>query len=219
MGTRNLVAVVMDKKFRIAQYGQFDGYIDGQGKTVIEFIRDMVNNGNVTNFIMALSECRFLTDDEVHNTWIEAGQDPKDTSGMIGMDIAEEHKKLYPALSRDTAAHVLGLVLDGKITKDTWIKKTNKYKKVTKKYKPVRELDDNKEFAEDGMYCEYAYLLNMDKRVLEIYCEGKRQGLLGKMLGAKTIPLWKKIPFDECMEKGLVEKLTKELKQQRKEED
>lgn len=38
MGTRNLVAVHLDGQYRIAQYGQWDGYPDGQGATVLEFL-------------------------------------------------------------------------------------------------------------------------------------------------------------------------------------
>jgi hypothetical protein len=40
MGTRNLVAVYLDGIHRIAQYGQWDGYPSGQGKTVLSFLRE-----------------------------------------------------------------------------------------------------------------------------------------------------------------------------------
>jgi hypothetical protein len=32
MGTRNLTIVIADKKIKVAQYGQWDGYIEGNGK-------------------------------------------------------------------------------------------------------------------------------------------------------------------------------------------
>ena len=38
MGTRNLITVTLNKKKVVAQYGQWDGYPEGQGKTVHEFL-------------------------------------------------------------------------------------------------------------------------------------------------------------------------------------
>jgi hypothetical protein len=39
MGTRNLTRVICDGKTKVAQYGQWDGYPEGQGKTVLNFLR------------------------------------------------------------------------------------------------------------------------------------------------------------------------------------
>lgn len=39
MGTRNLTIVQQGGEYKVAQYGQFDGYPNGQGKTVLEFLR------------------------------------------------------------------------------------------------------------------------------------------------------------------------------------
>ena len=39
MGTRNLTIAVMDGKTRVAQYGQWDGYPEGQGTTILEFLK------------------------------------------------------------------------------------------------------------------------------------------------------------------------------------
>lgn len=38
MGTRNLTIVFMDGKYRVAQYGQWDGYPEGQGLTCLRFL-------------------------------------------------------------------------------------------------------------------------------------------------------------------------------------
>ena len=43
MGTRNLTIVFMDGKYRVAQYGQWDGYPEGQGLTCLRFVRDQMN--------------------------------------------------------------------------------------------------------------------------------------------------------------------------------
>ncbi len=46
MGTRNLT-LVKDKegKTKVAQYGQWDGYPEGQGTTILNFIRSKENRG------------------------------------------------------------------------------------------------------------------------------------------------------------------------------
>ena len=40
MGTRNLTAVFIDGEYKVAQYGQWDGYPGGQGMTALHFLRD-----------------------------------------------------------------------------------------------------------------------------------------------------------------------------------
>ena len=37
MGTRNLTCVVLDGKYVVSSYGQWDGYPSGQGKTILNF--------------------------------------------------------------------------------------------------------------------------------------------------------------------------------------
>ena len=39
MGTRHLTAVHVDGEYKIAQYGQWDGYPEGQGMTALTFAR------------------------------------------------------------------------------------------------------------------------------------------------------------------------------------
>jgi len=39
MGTRNLTMVISGGETKIAQYGQWDGYPRGQGKTCLEFLK------------------------------------------------------------------------------------------------------------------------------------------------------------------------------------
>lgn len=43
MGTRNLVAVQIDGQYKIAQYGQWGGYLEGKGVDVLTFLRDRMD--------------------------------------------------------------------------------------------------------------------------------------------------------------------------------
>ncbi len=40
-GTRNLTCVVVGGEYKVAQYGQWDGYPSGQGLTALNFLRGM----------------------------------------------------------------------------------------------------------------------------------------------------------------------------------
>jgi hypothetical protein len=39
MGTRHLTMVVSNNETKVAQYGQWDGYPEGQGVTILTFLR------------------------------------------------------------------------------------------------------------------------------------------------------------------------------------
>lgn len=78
MGTRNLTMVVRKGEVKVAQYGQWDGYPDGQGKTILEFMRDKYD---AEKFAAALDNTRFLTKEEIEN-W-----GSKDIPEQISRDI------------------------------------------------------------------------------------------------------------------------------------
>ena len=56
MGTRHLIAVQKDGEYKVAQYGQWDGYPEGQGVRVLEFLR----NTDIELFKKRLSNVRFF---------------------------------------------------------------------------------------------------------------------------------------------------------------
>lgn len=66
MGTRNLTAVMVNGEYKIAQYGQWDGYPDGQGITALEFLRDKMDK---RIFLERLAACRFGTNEELETEW------------------------------------------------------------------------------------------------------------------------------------------------------
>lgn len=94
MGTRNLTAVMVDGEYKIAQYGQWDGYPSGQGVTVLDFLK----NTDLDLFKEACRGTRFLTDAEL-----------KEIDEKHGRDWINH----YPQLSRDNGAKILHLVYGG----------------------------------------------------------------------------------------------------------
>jgi hypothetical protein len=93
MGTRNLTAVFYQGDYRIAQYGQWDGYPSGQGITALEFARDKLKRDA---FLLKLEKLHDLTAVERE----EIDKDPN-------------WSRNYPHLSRDAGAEVLEMIQDG----------------------------------------------------------------------------------------------------------
>src|SRR6185369_550103 len=101
MGTRHLTVVYLDKTHKIAQYGQWDGYPEGQGVTVLRFLDKM----DKKKFTTKVRAAKFLTEEEIKKTWAECGA-PADAE-FVPVDVANTHKEKYPALSRDTGGDIL----------------------------------------------------------------------------------------------------------------
>lgn len=131
MGTRHLIAVYKDGKHRIAQYGQWDGYPEGQGRVVLEFLKDEAAVWQLKTYRLRDDEgVRFLTEDEIEKIGLE--KNPL------------EHR---PQLSRNLGADILHLAA-----------------KVDN-----LALVDSIQFAADSLFCEWAYVIDFDTNVLEVY--------------------------------------------------
>lgn len=98
METRHLIEVKIDGELKIAQYGQWDGFIEGgQGENIARFIHEEMNK---EKFCAALRGCRFLTPEDLE---------------VLGAELdGTDWKKTHPHLSRDAGADILSLVQDGK---------------------------------------------------------------------------------------------------------
>ena len=125
MGTRNLTKVI-DKSgvTKVAQYGQWDGYPAGQGLTALHHAH------NASLIEQKLDGLHFLTDSEIENinSVLSASEKP----------VVE----LYPTLSRDICADILGYVAFslGDVP-----------------------LVDNSDFENDELFCEGVYTIDFEK--------------------------------------------------------
>lgn len=167
MGTRHLTMVVHNDTIKLAQYGQWDGYPEGQGQTVVDFLNLRYDK---ETFIKNLNSLQFLTDDELDE---------------IQKD--KEWSKQYPQMSRDMGADILNAIQG------------------TENLKVCKSLSMDTEFVKDSLFCEYAYLLNLDKDVLEVYKGFNEQPISeterfynGENNGEYyPIKLWFTVPFSE----------------------
>jgi len=142
MGTRHLIAVYKDGAAKVAQYGQWDGYPSGQGTDVLKFVSDPAN---VEALRAAVDNVHFITEEEYDAINAQVGIDPKAT--LITMEQADARKAAAPALSRDTSADILSMIAAGEVT-------------------AVQNAED---FAQDSLFCEYAYAVDLDTNRLEAY--------------------------------------------------
>lgn len=137
MGTRNLTAVYVDGEYKIAQYGQWDGYPEGQGKNALEFARVIADEYTRAEFAEKVRKCRFITPKE-----------SEERQAMIDSGEVKSWSRVWPELSRDTCADILRLVGssdDGLV------------------------LVNNLDFAAESLFCEWAWVIDLDAGTFEGY--------------------------------------------------
>lgn len=129
MGTRHLICVVKDGAYKVAQYGQWDGYPSGQGVNILDIIKSETFDLEV--FRKKVDRVRWIT--ETENKTID--ENPNWT-------------KEYPHLSRDCGSDILTHIFNADES---------------------LSLANNLSFAGDSLFCEWAYVLNLDNDTLEVY--------------------------------------------------
>jgi hypothetical protein len=151
MGTRNLTMVIDPKGVtKVAQYGQWDGYPSGQGRTCLEFLKSV----NLEEFIQKLESVQLDTNEQ-RNEFLKS-------IGVIdGKPANEAQTKLYYERyklgSRNIGGGILESIMESEET-------------------PIVLLGDV-EFAADSLFCEWAYVIDLQKKTLEVY-EGFNHTLL-----------------------------------------
>ena len=141
MGTRNLSLCRHNGEYKIAQYGQWDGYPSGQGVTTLNFCKVY---GNLTKLKENLSKIRFFTDEE-----------SKEIDEKLAKLPEEERDKLWNSglWCRDICAEIFEEVAN--------IEQTGKDTRLVNSIGFVKELC--------GFGCEWAYCINFDTNKLEVY--------------------------------------------------
>lgn len=144
MGTRHLTVVVVGGEHKVAQYGQWDGYPDGAGTTILAALK-RAHAEDFEDFREKVRSTRFISDEEVQRRWKEAGADG---SGMVSMEVSDAMKSKYPQLQRDMGYAVVDHLIDSP---------------------PGLELTDSISFVADSLFCEYAYVVDLDTNTFEVY--------------------------------------------------
>ena len=148
MGTRHLVCVVKDGAYKLAQYGQWDGYPSGKGVDILAFLG---RAGDVERLRANIDRVVFVDNDGVKKIYLECGG--KDHGGgdiSLDMTGAAKLKRLYPGISRDNSSQVLEMIAN--LAEGTTFSTRNQVR-----------------FAGDGLFCEWAYVIDFDQNTFEIF--------------------------------------------------
>jgi len=95
MGTRHFQTVInKEGEVKIAQYGQWDGYPDGQGKSILEYLK----SGDLTKYQSELDKVPLINDEQ-----------------RKLVDETPEWTKVYPYLSRDCGSRIHKMIEDGEV--------------------------------------------------------------------------------------------------------
>lgn len=167
MGTRGLYAAVIDSTMPLAQYGQWDAYPSGQGLTTLAFVRSLAADGErERTFAAALRKLRAVTKEDQIDYYAKAGVVLDPSTPWITVDDAKRIAEVVPQMSRDTCADIFELVAAG----------------------GVEFVNTESDFAHDGLFCEWAYVVDLDRHELRVYAGGWQddEGLTAADLDAAT---------------------------------
>lgn len=146
MGTRNLTIVINRKgETKVGQYGQWDGYPEGAGFIILEFLSRKSNREALEK---AIEKTRFMNDEddkEMGEFLKSIGSD----DGWLTGEQSEKYKEKYPYLTRDHGAGIL--------------------KTITESNDDEILLANQSSFAADSLFCEWAYVIDFQKETFEVY--------------------------------------------------
>lgn len=168
MGTRHLIVVVLHGRWYIAQYGQFDGYPEAAGMQLVRLLA----SPELVEQVRAGLPHTYEPDGAALDRMWEASVDARAILAHgpdVGPDgrlresqyslwrrdpvarYAPELLDMLPSLARETSAAVLVLVARGATAE----------RPLPVKLEPT--------FANDGLFCEWAYVVDLDQAALEVY--------------------------------------------------
>lgn len=148
MGTRNLTMVIDQKgQTKIAQYGQWDGYPSGQGLTILQFIRE---TSKLHDLQIALNNIKFYNRCDDISEYLKQYEKKAPEWSDQPDNRTEKDKYWFGNLvSRNVGGGILQSIID--INLD-WL---------PREHNRTIYLYDDSEFGKDGLFCEFAYIVNL----------------------------------------------------------
>ena len=100
MGTRNLTMIYSNGEYKVAQYGQWDGYPEGLGVKLLNYLSQI----RIDCLRNAVNKCTYLSKDDIDEINKSIKWRLEDNPKFIW-------QKFYPELSRDTDGDILDLIM------------------------------------------------------------------------------------------------------------
>ncbi|KAI7976382.1 hypothetical protein EIK77_007711 [Talaromyces pinophilus] len=152
MGTRNLICIWYKGRFMVAQYCQWDGYLEGQGAKILKFL---LVPGNIERLKKGLTRITPVDDQTVQDILDKHSYSTFKNNKKVcecGSAVSfQEPEKCFPStLNRDTGAKILDIIAAAR--PDDYI--------------PIQLSLD---FAANGLFCEFCYCVDLDAEVFEVF--------------------------------------------------
>lgn len=170
MGTRNLTCVVVDGVYKVAQYGQFDGYPSGQGATALEFLHSILPSApkapRVYTRRHTISKGQGRRARRIRRMWARAAVRTSQTFSANLVRLASNCR----ALRFLTDAESKQRAVPGWASKWPWLHRNCAAKILSIVYAGTADAVANSiAFAKDSLFCEWAYVVDLDRQTFEVY--------------------------------------------------
>ena len=144
MSTRGMIGLRVNGKF-LGTYNHSDSYPDGLGADLTDFVRNLAKNGQTQTFKANAAKVKMVNSQSKPSEKVYAYYHGLTGGSMLGAE--RERKEFYSLLRGYQGVAGLDAILSGQL------------KHITK----------DPEFIKDSLFCEYAYILDLDREVLEYY--------------------------------------------------
>lgn len=138
--------MMLDDKYRIAQYGFWDHSPSRQGVVALDFCRSWLRDPvKASQFMSNLRASRWVSDEEIQDAYKRSGG----VDGpFVTTKVAARFQQLFPLIDGDHGAAILELVANGE---------------------GGLALANSINFASNSLFCEHAYVIDLDTRTFEVY--------------------------------------------------
>mgnify|MGYP004267401369 CR=1 FL=1 len=169
MGTRHLIIVKSEGEIKVAQYGQWDGDPESTGVNIVNFLHEIRGPELMAAFKRRVNLCEWITDER--GRAIDAAAEMALDNAPAGFTF----DSIYPEFSRRTSTKILWLIMNGK---EAYLKypETGNFTRLAvsrlrgRHYDRKVELNNSLSFGDDRIFCEWAWVIDLDANKLECYC-------------------------------------------------
>ncbi len=145
MSTRGYLGIKKRGELK-GQYNHFDSYFDGLGRYIVSTLNKFKRKGNLLEVLNNTFDNIVLVDD--NNKPTKEQQDYCIEHSLVDLNVSSKDLEDWYCLLRETQGN-LELYLNG-----------------------CKYMYNGNEFLKDKLFCEYAYIINLDTNKLDIYSCG-----------------------------------------------
>jgi hypothetical protein len=160
MGTKYLTAVIINEEVKVAQFGQNNGYPEASGIRILDFLRhtDLNEFRNAVLKTQLIDDSDLMRAEEEYNNYRHTLQARSEYSRRLDLEFSESGKRIveldreylelpYINIDFTTGCHILRYILEP----------------------DIQPLPNYFEFARDSLFCEWAYIIDLDANTLEVF--------------------------------------------------